>query len=344
MIPAMPRPPEGVLPVTNGHSASNVALTRTVRQQISVVIPVHNESGNLKGLFQDLTRVMQELNVSYEIIFVDDGSQDDSLKILLGLQAGNPRVTVIELARNFGQHPAILAGFGWARGETIVTLDADGQNPPEAIPLLLEKMKEGFDMVGGKREERKDPWARKLASWMVNRFMSRAAGVKLTDYGCMLRAYRRDVVERILACKEVSTFIPALASTLSRRVAEIDVPHRARQNGASSYRLFKLLRLNFDFMTGFSILPIQLISAMGLLIAMAGLAFALGLFIWSVVLKLGGSGPINFRFSLTIFFHGLQLLALGIIGEYIGRIYNEVRNRPSYLVRQIHEPSPKTPC
>jgi undecaprenyl-phosphate 4-deoxy-4-formamido-L-arabinose transferase len=308
--------------------------------QLSVVIPVYNESQNLKELSQSLKTTLEGIASSYEIIFVDDGSQDNSLKILLELQRQDARVIVVELTRNFGQHPALLAGFERARGETIVTLDADGQNPPQAISLLLDKMKEGYDVVGGRREKRQDPWSRRLASWMVNRFMSRAAGVRLNDYGCMLRAYHRDVIGRVLACKETSTFIPALASALARRVAEVDVPHRARKNGTSNYKLFKLLQLNFDFMTGFSILPIQLISALGLIVSLISFAVGTVLCIRSLVLKLGMTNAFNLRFSVTIFFDGLELMALGTIGEYIGRIYNEVRKRPLYLVRQVHEPPP----
>src|SRR5579872_6633159 len=189
---------------------------------LSVVIPVFNEQENLHDLYQSLQRVLGSLGKTYEIVFVDDGSVDQSLALLRGLQAKDPLVVIVEFSRNFGQHAAIFAGFDQARGDVIVTLDADLQNPPEAIPILLQKIDEGHDVVGGWREDRQDPLYRKWASKIVNQIISRSTGVKLRDYGCMLRAYRRDIVEQILKCSEISSFIPALANTFARSIAEVE--------------------------------------------------------------------------------------------------------------------------
>jgi undecaprenyl-phosphate 4-deoxy-4-formamido-L-arabinose transferase len=303
---------------------------------LSVVIPVFNEQENLRALHQTLTQVLAGMGKPYEIIYVDDGSTDPSLLILREFQAHDPHVAVVEFSRNFGQHSAIFAGFDQARGQIIVTLDADMQNPPEAIPSLVHTIEAGYDVVGGWRENRQDPLFRRLASKVINLLISWSTGVKLRDYGCMLRAYRRNIVEQICKCSEISSFIPALANTFARSIAEIQVPHRDRQQGRSKYSLVRLIRLNFDLLTGFSLLPIQAISAFGLAVAVVGVGFSLFLFIRRLIVGPEAEGLFTL-FAILFAFIGIQILALGIIGEYVGRIYNEVRKRPRFVIKEVNQ-------
>jgi len=304
---------------------------------LSVVIPVYNEEGNLRELQAALSPVLRSLGKSYEIIYVDDGSTDKSLHILSEIQASDPHLVIIEFSRNFGQHSAIFAGFEQSRGQIVVTLDADLQNPPEAIPTLVRAIESGYDVVGGWREDRQDPFYRKFASMIVNKIISWSTGVKLKDYGCMLRAYRREIVQQISKCSEISSFIPALANTFARSIAEIEVPHRDRTAGRSKYSMARLIRLNFDLMTGFSVFPIQMISAFGLVTAIFGVGFSIFLFIRRLIVGPEAEGLFTL-FAILFAFIGIQILALGIIGEYVGRIYNEVRRRPRFVVRQVYKP------
>ncbi len=301
---------------------------------LSVVIPVFNEQENLLVLHKTLSAVMEALGKSYEVIYIDDGSTDESFLLLRGIQKEDAHVTVIEFSRNFGQHAAIFAGFDQCRGQIIITLDADLQNPPEAIPSLIHAVEAGYDVVGGWRGDRQDTLFRRLASKLVNRLISWSTGVRLRDYGCMLRAYRREVVEQIVKCSEISSFIPALANTFARSIAEIEVPHRDRAQGRSKYSLRRLIRLNFDLLTGFSVLPIQAISAFGLVIAIIGIGFALFLFVRRLIVGPEAEGLFTL-FAILFAFIGIQIMALGIIGEYVGRIYNEVRKRPRFVIKDV---------
>ena len=225
--------------------------------RVSVVIPVYNEEGNLPELLPRLASVMDATGQPYELVFVDDGSSDGSLAFLKDAARRRPdRVRVLELARNFGQHQAILAAFQNVTGDVVVTLDADLQNPPEEIPKLLAKVDEGYDVVGGVRLDRQDSALRRLASALVNRVTVAITRLRLTDFGCMLRAYSREVVEEINRCDEGSTFIPALAQSFARKPTEVEVAHAARRHGESAYSLYRLVRLNFDLMTGFSLVPL----------------------------------------------------------------------------------------
>jgi len=312
--------------------------------EISVVIPVFNEEENLRELGERLIRTLTAMDRPYEIIFVDDGSTDGSWKILtelchpaLGRYPDHVQIRALQFQRNFGQHQAIFAGFKAAKGKVMVTLDADLQNPPEEIPRLVAKLDEGYDTVGGWRENRQDSIFRRLPSQLVNYVMSRVTGVKLRDYGCMLRAYRREVVDSINQCHESSSFIPALANLFSQRVAEIPVGHAERERGQSKYSLFKLLRLNFDLMTGFSNLPIHLVGFMGVTIALLGLFFGLFLIIRRIFVgpEVGGVFTL---FAILFVFVGLNTLGLALIGEFVGRIYREVRGRPRFVVRQTLGP------
>jgi undecaprenyl-phosphate 4-deoxy-4-formamido-L-arabinose transferase len=269
-------------------------------------------------------------------VFVDDGSRDRSLEILLEAERARPgRIRVLELSRNFGQHQAILAAFENVTGDVVVTLDADLQNPPEEIPMLLAKFGEGYDVVGGVRQNRQDSLLRKAASRLVNRVTTLITRIRLTDFGCMLRAYSREVVEEINRCDEASTFIPALGQSFARRPIEIPVAHAARRHGSSNYSLYRLIRLNFDLMTGFSLVPLQVFGLMGTLVAFGGIAFGIFLFLRRLVVGAEVEGVFTL-FAILFTLLGIAMAGLGLVGEYVGRIYLQVRGRPRFRVRRIH--------
>jgi undecaprenyl-phosphate 4-deoxy-4-formamido-L-arabinose transferase len=308
----------------------------TARPDISIVVPVFNEAENLLPLHQRVTDTMAQMCRAYEIWYVDDGSSDTSLDLLQRIAANDLHVGVIELTRNFGQHAAVLAGFAAAQADIVVTLDADLQNPPEEIPHLVAKLEEGYEVVGGRREERQDPLFRRFGSDLINRLTSFTVGVHMKDYGCMLRAYRRGVVRQIIECDERSSFIPALANSLAKRTAEIDVQHSDRWSGHSKYGLLKLMRLSFDLITGFSLLPIQLMSLAGIVVALAGMGFGVFLLIRRFFVGPESEGVFTL-FAILFVFIGILILAVGLVGEYVGRIYLEVRRRPTYRIRAIHQ-------
>ena len=303
---------------------------------LSVVVPLFNEAVSIEALHKRLSGTLQSLGRSFEIIYVDDGSTDGTTDLLRQLRFMDPRIKVIVFNRNYGQHTAVLAGFEKSSGQVVVTLDGDLQNPPEEIPKLLKKLEEGYDIVGGWRDERQDPLVRRILSFMINRVTSLIVGVRMRDYGCMLRAYRRSIVEQICQCPEVSSFIPALANSFAGSVAEIPVAHASRDSGRSKYTPFRLMRLNFDLLTGFSLLPIQVVSFAGILISFLGLAFAGFLALRRLLIGPEVEGVFTL-FAILFFFVGLQILALGLMGEYIGRIYMEVRRRPRYMIKEILE-------
>jgi undecaprenyl-phosphate 4-deoxy-4-formamido-L-arabinose transferase len=304
--------------------------------KVSIVVPVYNEEGNLPELLRRLTAVMEASGHRYEIVFVDDGSRDRSLEILKNATAEHPdSIRVLELSRNFGQHQAILAAFERVSGDVIVTLDADLQNPPEEIPKLLAKIDEGYDVVGGVRLERQDSFGRRIASLAVNRVTVAITRMKITDFGCMLRAYSRNVVEEINRCDESSTFIPALAQSFARRPTEIAVAHAPRQHGASAYSLYRLVRLNFDLMTGFSLVPLQVFGLLGTIIAFGGIAFGIFLFVRRLIVGAEVEGVFTL-FAILFTLLGIAMAGLGIVGEYVGRIYQQVRGRPRFRVRRVY--------
>src|SRR5712692_9524386 len=242
---------------------------RVVPRKVSVVVPVYNEEANLPSLLPRLLPVLKSLDRPFEIVFVDDGSRDGSLGILQKAWKENPgSVKVVELVRNAGQHMAIMAAFTATDGEYVITLDADRQNRPEEIPPVVADMDAGPDVVATIRANRKDNVFRRAASRLVNRTTALMTGMRLNDYGCMLRGYHRDVVDVMTASDEASTFIPALAQQYARRPVEITVAHEERKAGESKYSLYRLVRLNFDLMTGFSVVPLQFFSMAGMVIAL----------------------------------------------------------------------------
>jgi undecaprenyl-phosphate 4-deoxy-4-formamido-L-arabinose transferase len=270
------------------------------------------------------------------VVLVNDGSRDSSVAILKAAAAADPHLVVVDFNRNYGQHSAVFAGFEEARGEIIVTLDADLQNPPEEIGKLVAKMEEGYDVVGSVRIKRKDSFFRRMASRLVNRVTSMATGVHLSDYGCMLRAYRRVVVKTLCQSKEISTFIPVLADMFAGRVTEVPVAHAERLKGQSKYSVFKLVRLQFDLMTSFSLWPLRATLAIGMSMATASMLVAAVLIVGRIVKghEWAVSGVFTL-FAVLFFFIGVLLFAIGLLGEYVGRIYMEVRHRPRYVIRQV---------
>ena len=300
---------------------------------VSVLIPLLNEQESLPELQQRIHNTLEGIGKPYEVIYINDGSTDSTQRILEDLHGRFPSVKVIEFNRNYGQHMALFAGFQGCHGEIIITIDGDLQNPPEEIPKLVQKMEEGYEVVATYRRNRQDSLFRRFASNIVNKITSRLVGVKLKDYGCMLRAYSRPVIDHINMCTESSSFIPALANTFARKIVEIEVAHEERKKGQSKYSIFRLLRLNFDLMTSFSLLPIQFIGVLGSIIAVLGLAFAVLLIIRRLIVGPEGEGVFTL-FGILFFFIGIQIFSLGIIGEYIGRIYQEVRRRPRFVIKK----------
>ncbi|MEO6194859.1 MAG: glycosyltransferase [Thermoanaerobaculia bacterium] len=303
---------------------------------LSVVVPVYNEEANLPELLDRLTGTLAPLGRPYEIVLVNDGSRDRSLPLLREAAARDPHLVVVDFNRNYGQHAAVFAGFEVSRGEVVVTLDADLQNPPEEIPKLVAKIEEGFDVVGSIRVHRQDTLLRRVASKIVNRMTAVATGVQLTDYGCMLRAYRQPVAKLLAASNEVSTFIPVLADLFAGRVTEIPVAHSERLHGESKYSIWKLFRLQFDLMTSFSVLPLRVTMGVGVVMAVAAFLTAMVLIAGRLIYgqEWAVSGIFTL-FSLVFFFLGVQLFAIGLLGEYVGRIYQQVRDRPRYVIRQV---------
>ena len=307
---------------------------------LSVVIPVYNEEEGLPALFARLYPALDALHIPYEIIFVNDGSRDRSAAVLKDQFLARPDVTrVVLFNANYGQHTAIIAGFERVRGERIVTLDADLQNPPEEIAHLLAEMDAGHDYVGGVRLKREDVWWRRIASRAMNRLRERITHIKMTDQGCMLRAYSRDIVDAVTAAREVSTYIPALAYTFAHSPTEVEVAHEERVAGESKYSLYKLIRLNFDLITGFSLVPLQLFSLFGMFVAAMSLVLYAVVFVQRTLAGdfRGGLTALWDRDILVFFLIGVMLFGVGLVGEYVGRIYQQVRDRPRFTIRAVLE-------
>ncbi len=304
-------------------------------KSLSIVVPVYNEEENLGEFIRRTMEVLDKISNPSELILVDDGSRDASSGIISeAAKRHQGRITGVFFNRNYGQHTAVIAGFAQSRGDIVVTLDADLQNPPEEIPKLVEKAGEGYDVVGSVRVGRQDTVFRRLFSWIINQVTAKATGVRMNDYGCMLRAYSRPVINAILQCPERSTFIPVLANTFANRTVEIDVEHAERPAGDSKYGIMKLINLQFDLLTSMTTFPLRLLSFIGAIISCVGIGFGLLLLIIRIF-----QGPewaaqgVFTLFAILFIFIGAQFVAMGLIGEYIGRIYTEARARPRYFVR-----------
>lgn len=288
----------------------------------------------LPMLFQELFPALTDLPCSYEVIFIDDGSHDRTKELLLGEASRQDKMVAVILGTNFGQHQAIVAGFSVARGDYVITIDADLQTPPQEILKIYNEMENGYDYVGSIRNERKDQLWRRAFSKLNNKIRERITNIHLTDQGCMLRGYHRRITELIVASQEAAPYLPALGYNFSSRPTEIVVEHQERQAGISKYSLYKLFRLNFDIMTAYSLLPLQFFSMLGMAVA----TISAGFFILLAVRRLF-HGPeaegVFTLFALVFFFMGICLFGLGLLGEYVGRIYAEVRKRPRYAIQTV---------
>ncbi|MDE2348693.1 MAG: glycosyltransferase [Gammaproteobacteria bacterium] len=311
--------------------------------QLSVVIPVYNEEAVLPALFARLYPALDALGIPYECVFVNDGSRDRSAALLREQFARRPRETrVVLFHANFGQHSAVMAGLAHARGGYVVTLDADLQNPPEEIGKLVAKLDEGYDYVGTIRQQRQDLWWRRWLSRAVNRLRERITPVRITDQGCMMRGYARSVVAALNQTREVNTFIPALASLYAIRPIEVPIAHEERFAGASKYSLYSLIRLNFDLITGFSVVPLQFFSMIGMAISLLSALLVVYLALQRLFFGPQVEGVFTL-FGILFFLVGIALFGIGLLGEYVGRIYAQVRERPRYLVQGVLEADSQDP-
>ena len=312
--------------------------------EISVVIPVYNEAENLLPLYKRLTTSLDELNRPYEIIFTNDGSKDDSINILKSFYEERPtQVRIVDFHGNYGQHMAIIAAFEKSRGDVVITLDADLQNPPEEIFKLLEKVKEGYDYVGSYRAHRQDTFFRTYVSKLINWFRETTTNIHMKDQGCMLRAYSRHIINQIVQTNEKSIFIPALAYTLALNPTEVEVKHCIRSAGKSKYNLYSLVRLNFDLITGFSLVPLQMFTLFGMIVsALSGMLVA---YLLSRRFILGPEAEGVFTlFAILFFLVSVVIMGIGIVGEYVGRIFQSLNQRPRFVIKEtIEEKTNDTP-
>ena len=306
---------------------------------ISVVIPVFNEEENIATLFKRVTDTMDKYakdhNKTYEFVIVDDGSSDKTPEMLLDLfEKRSDILRIITFNGNYGQYVAILAGFENVRGDVIVTLDADLQNMPEEIPMLLDKIDEGYDLVGGYRKERHDNIFRTYASKIINAIRRKITGIEMRDHGCMLRAYKRFIIEQVVKTRETSTFITALAQKFAGKPIDIGVTHEDRHAGGSKYNLYKLIRITFDLMTGFSLVPLQIFTMFGMAISSASFIYFLVELFKKVV---GGHHGYGLHFAFVFLLLSLIIVGVGLLGEYLGRAYFAVCDHPKFVIRDIKE-------
>jgi len=309
--------------------------------KLSIVIPVFNEEENLRRLYEEIIAAGNKLPMPFEIIFVDDGSRDGSFRTLRDIQAKDRRVKVIKLRKNFGQTAALSAGFDYARGEIIITLDADLQNDPSDFPLLIQKIEEGNDIVSGWRLKRRDRFiTRRLPSITANWLISKITKVKLHDYGCTLKAFRREVVKNIKLYGEMHRFIPAIASTVGVTIAEVPVNHRPRIHGKSKYNIFRSIRVVLDLLTvkfllSYSTRPLQIFGLFGLFAGGVGGVLALVLSYQRLVLKIGiGNRPL-LLLAILLMVIGFQFVTMGLLGEIMVRTYHEAVEKHIYVVREV---------
>jgi glycosyltransferase involved in cell wall biosynthesis len=314
-----------------------------MKPEISIVIPIRNESPNIPELYRELTATLERWGHSYELLMIDDGSTDDSFDQLARLQERDDRLRIIRFRRNFGQTAAFAAGFAHARGRLIVTADGDLQNDPTDIPMMVAKVAEGYDIVCGWRKRRQDNWLmRRLPSVMANRLISAATGVRLHDYGCSLKVFRAEVVKPLRLYGEMHRFLPAIASEMGVKIAEVVVNHRARRHGRSNYGLGRTVRVILDLLTvkfllSYSTRPLQIFGLVGILMALLGLAIS-G---WLAYLRLFAYESIANRplllFGILLVFTGVQLVTLGLLAEMQARTYHESQNKQTYAIREIRE-------
>ena len=318
-------------------------MTTSTSLRISIVVPLYNEEDSIDYLYRQLTEALEDFGEPYEVIVIDDGSTDSSFEKLSRIHEQDKRWKIVRFRRNFGQTAGFAAGFDLAQGDVVFTIDADLQNDPADIPLLMAKIDEGYDIVSGWRVDRKDTFvSRRLPSIIANRMISRTTGVELHDYGCSLKAYRNDVVKNTELYGELHRFVPALASGYGVRVAEVPVNHRAREFGQSKYGITRTFRVLLDLMTvnfllGYGTRPIHVFGGIGLF------SFGLGILagIYLTLVKFIGGQDIGSRplllLTMLLIMVGVQMLAMGLLGEMVMRTYYESQNKPIYIVREILE-------
>ncbi|MCF7532972.1 undecaprenyl-phosphate 4-deoxy-4-formamido-L-arabinose transferase [Pseudomonas petrae] len=311
---------------------------------VSIVIPVYNEAQSLPELLRRTEAACALLGHAFEIVLVDDGSRDASAELLQqAAEREGSNVVAVILNRNYGQHAAIMAGFEQCKGDVVITLDADLQNPPEEIPRLVRLAEQGYDVVGTVRNHRQDSAWRRWPSKLINLAVQRSTGVAMNDYGCMLRAYRRTIVDAMLACRERSTFIPILANSFARHTTEILVEHAEREHGDSKYSPMRLINLMFDLITCMTTTPLRLLSIVGFGMALLGVLFALALVVLRLIFGAPWAGHGTFvLFAVLFVFTGGQFIGMGLLGEYLGRMYSDVRARPRFFIEKVVRGSPVT--
>ena len=309
--------------------------------KLSVVIPIYNEEENIAPLYGELHEVLGKLDCASEIVFVDDGSSDRSLELLAEIQQKDPDVVVVSFRRNFGQTAAMAAGFDYATGDVIVTMDGDLQNDPHDIPALLEKMEEGYDLVSGWRFNRQDAFlSRKLPSMIANRIISAVTGVYLHDYGCTLKIFRGEITRGIRLYGEMHRFIPAIASGMGSRIAEVRVNHRPRQFGDSKYGISRTIRVILDLMTvkfllSYATRPIQVFGLLGVISGGLGFLIALIMTIERQFFDIPLANRPLLLLAVLLIFMGMQFISMGLLGELQARIYHEAQDKPIYTVRRV---------
>lgn len=310
--------------------------------KISVVIPIYNEEENVTLLYDELTEVMKSMACSYEILFVDDGSTDSTLSILQSMQAEDQRIVVVKFRRNFGQTAAMSAGFDYSSGDVIITMDGDLQNDPRDIPRFIQKIEEGFDVVTGWRHDRKDAFLnRRLPSIIANKIISWTTGVALHDYGCTLKAFRKEVIKNIHLYGEMHRFIPAIASGMGISFTEIKVNHRARQFGTSKYGISRTIRVVLDlitvkFLLSYATRPIQIFGLLGVISGTAGFLIALIMTIQRQFFDIPLSDRPMLLLAIVLIFVGIQFISIGLIGELQARTYHETQKKPVYYVKEVY--------
>lgn len=309
-------------------------------ESVSIVIPVFEEEESLPHLYKAIKEVMDKVKNPYEIVFIDDGSKDNSLRVLEGLHKSDKNVVVVAFRKNFGQTAAMAAGFEYAKGDIIITMDADLQNDPTDIPKLIEKIKDS-DVVSGWRKNRKDPFiSRKLPSMLANGLISKVTGVKLHDYGCTLKAYRKEVISNVRLYGEMHRFIPALASWVGATITEVETTHHPRKFGKSKYGISRTIRVILDlitvkFLQSYSTRPIHAFGSLGMGLGAAGFFIAIYLTIAKIALGQSiGNRPLLLLAVLFIIL-GVQLIIMGLIGEMLARVYHESQGKPIYTVRKV---------
>jgi len=311
---------------------------------ISIVIPLYNEEDNVRALHERLKGVLENLQLEYEIIYIDDGSNDETLILLHDIQKDDKNVLVLSLRRNFGQTAAFAAGFDFARGDIIITMDGDLQNDPNDIPRLIKAM-EGYDLVSGWRKKRKDPFlSRRLPSVIANWLISKVTGVRLHDYGCSLKAYRRDVVKNLRLYGEMHRFIPAIASWYGVRIAEIETTHHPRHKGKSKYGISRTVKVLLDlitvkFLQSFSTKPIQFFGPLGIVFGIGGIGVSLYLTVLKLVSGIDIGGRPLLLLGVLLIIVGIQFVGMGLLGEMIVRVYHESQKKPIYAIKKILGPS-----